>query len=207
MTSSKPRQLSQTRDQVLVAHAAEMIARTSLSQDKFAHALAAQLHTLVPGKAADAGVPDFDALAAGNDVAAFLKGSGSWLKRVQRWLAGDIDLPSWVEEAWVLALDAEYRERCVNELASRHGLLGARELGADACPVLAFGQLIARLGEAVEATGGVLADGKIDAADLPHLPEAIERLLAVESRACEVRRRMENVLSEHTGQHKLRVAH
>jgi hypothetical protein len=206
VTSSKPRQLSQTRDQVLVAHAAEMIARTSLSQDKFAQALAAQLHALVPGKATDAGVPDFDALAAGNDVAAFLKGSGSWLKRVQRWLSGDIDLPSWVEEAWVLALDAEYRERCVNELASRHGLLGARELSADACPVLAFGQLIARLGEAVEATGGVLADGKIDAADLPHLPEAIERLLAVESRACEVRRRMENVLAEHTGQHKLRVA-
>ncbi|WP_339733187.1 hypothetical protein [uncultured Pseudomonas sp.] len=207
MTSSKPRQLSQTRDQVLVAHAAEMIARTSISQSKFAHELAAQLHALVPSKAADANVLDVVLMLQSNDGAAFMTASGNWLKRVQRWLNGDIELPSWVEEAWVLALDAEYRERCVNELASRHGLLGARELGADACPVLAFGQLIARLGEAVEATGGVLADGKIDAADLPHLPEAIERLLAVESRACEVRRRMENVLAEHTGQHKLRVAH
>tara|TARA_R110000868_G_scaffold187781_3_gene430395 strand:+ start:4378 stop:5001 length:624 start_codon:yes stop_codon:yes gene_type:complete len=207
VTSSKPRQLSQTRDQVLVAHAAEMIARTSISQSKFAHELAAQLHALVPSKAADANVLDVVLMLQSNDGAAFMTASGNWLKRVQRWLNGDIELPSWVEEAWVLALDAEYRERCVNELASRHGLLGARELGADACPVLAFGQLIARLGEAVEATGGVLADGKIDAADLPHLPEAIERLLAVESRACEVRRRMENVLAEHTGQHKLRVAH
>lgn len=206
MTSSKPRQLSQTRDQVLVAHAAEMIARTSLSQEKFAQALAAHLQALVPAKALDAHVPDFDALATGNDVAAFLKASGSWLKRVQRWLCGDIDLPSWVEEAWVLALDAEYRERCVNELASRHGLLGARAQAADACPLQAFGQLLARLGEAVDAAGSVLADGRIDAADLPLLPLAIEKLLAVESRACEVRRRMENALAEHSGPQRLRIA-
>lgn len=199
MTSSKPRQLSTTRDQVLVAHAAEMIARTSMSQDKFAQALAAQLHALVPGKAADAGVPDFDALAAGNDVAAFLKGSGSWLKRVQRWLSGDIDLPSWVEEAWVLALDADYRERCTNELASRHGLVGARELGGDSSPLPAFGMLIARLGQAVELGGEVLADGQIDHNDLHLLPAFIEKLLAVESRACELRRVAENELARHRG--------
>ena len=94
----------------------------------------------------------------------------------------------------------------MNELASRHGLLGARDQGGEACPVLAFGQLIARLGEAVEATGCVLADGKIDAQDLPLLPAAIDKLLAVESRACEVRRRMENVLAEHNGPHTLRIA-
>jgi hypothetical protein len=196
VTSSNPRQLSQTRDQVLVAHAAEMIARTSLSQAKFAHALAEQLHALVPGKAVEADAPDFNALKSSNDGAAFMKITGNWLKRVQRWLNGDIDLPSWVEEAWVRALDAEYRERCVNELASRHGLIGARDLGLDGCPVTAFGQLVSRLGAAVEATGVVLADGRICEQDLAELPHMIEALLAVESRSCELRRAAENVLAD-----------
>lgn len=195
MTSSKPRQFPQTRDQVLVAHAAEMIARTSFSQDKFAHALAAQLHALVPAKAADSNVPDFEALAGSNDAVSFLKASGNWLKRVQRWLGGDIELPSWVEEAWVLALDAEYGERCINELASRHGLIGARAQGGESSPVPAFGQLVARLGQAVELGSEVLADGQINQDDLPLLPAFIEKLLAVESRACELRRQAENELA------------
>ena len=205
MTPSKSRQLHLSRDQVLVAHAAEMIARTSMSQDKFAQVLAAQLHVLVPGKAAESHVPDFDALAASNDATTFLKASGSWLKRVQRWIGGDIELPSWVEEAWVLALDAEYQERCLNELASRHGLIGARALDAASCPVSAFGQLVTRLGAAVEATSEVLSDGKIDASDLPLLPEAIDKLLAVESRAHELRRRMENELAILVGGKPLRA--
>ncbi|WP_043309305.1 hypothetical protein [Pseudomonas sp. ML96] len=204
MTLSSSRQ-RMTRDQVLVAHAAEMIARTSLSQDRFAQALAGKLHEMTPSKAADAGVPDFQVLAAAGDAAPFLKASASWLKKVQRWLAGEVDLPAWVEEGWVQALDEDYRERCINELAARYGLVGARALGGEACPLTAFGQLVVRLGGAVEAAGAVLADQKIDATDLPLLPEAIERLLAVESRACEIRRQMENVLAQHGQSSALRV--
>ncbi|MDT4835320.1 hypothetical protein FQZ97_689800 [compost metagenome] len=188
-----------TRDQVLVAHAAEMIARTSFRTPRFAQALAAQLYLLAPQKAADSSVPDLDQLAAAGDAAPFLKASSSWLKRVQRWLEREIDLPSWVEEAWVQALEPEYRERCINELAARHGLIGARSLGGEACPQTAFAQLVTRLGQAVEAGSVVLADGKIDAADVQHLPEFIERLLAVESRACELRRQAENELAIHAG--------
>lgn len=206
MESSKTRQLSVTRDQVLVAHAADMIARTSMSTDKFAQALSQQMHLLVPGKAEEAHVPDFEALAKGNDAAAFLKASGSFLKRVQRWLNGDIEVPSWVEEPWVQALDSGYQERCLNELASRHGLIGARSLNGNACPLSAFGQLVSRLGSAVEATSEVLADGKIDEADIPLLPDAIEALLAVEGRACELRLRMESELSTYIGRSNLRLA-
>ena len=191
--TSNPRQKPMSRDQVLVAHAAELIARTSMSQDGFAQALNQQLFALVPERAEQAHVPDLAALAAGNDVQAFLRGSANWLKRVQRWLVGECDIPSWVEEAWVLALEPEYQERCVNELASRHGLIGARQVSEQACPVTAFGQLVMRLGQAVEAGSEVLADGKIDSGDLPHLPAFIDRLLAVESRACELRRQAENV--------------
>ena len=195
MTTSKAGH-AVTRDQVLVAHAAEMIARTSMSTPGFAQALASQLYALAPVKADAAGVPNFAALAEVGAADPFIKATASWLKRVQRWIDGDVDLPSWVEEAWVLALEPEWRERCVNELAARHGLVGARDLGLQGCPVTAFGQLVSRLGGAVEATGVVLADGRISAEDLPVLPRMIEALLAVESRSCELRRAAENVLAQ-----------
>lgn len=205
MTTSKAGH-AVTRDQVLVAHAADQIARTSTSTPEFAQALAAQLYALAPVKADAAGVPNFVALADVGAADPFIKATASWLKRVQRWLDGDVDLPSWVEEAWVLALEPEWRERCVNELAARHGLIGARDLGLQGCPVTAFGQLVSRLGAAVEATGTVLADGRICEGDLPHLPRMVEALLAVESRSCELRRAAGNVLAVAGHEVKLRVA-
>ncbi|MCO6057331.1 hypothetical protein NG726_11685 [Pseudomonas sp. MOB-449] len=206
MNTSNRRHLQMTRDQVLVAHAAEMIARTSLSQDDFAASLGRALYSLAPEKAAEKDVPDFEALAESNDGPAFVRATGRWLKRVQRWMEKDgVEIPSWIEEAWVTALLPEYRERCINELARRHGLIGARALGTDACAISAFAQLVIRLGQAVEVGSEVLADGKIDSADLAHLPDFIEKLLAVESRACELRRRAENELAIHFGGKPLKV--
>ncbi len=196
-----------SRDQVLIAHAVEMIARTSLSQDDFAEELSKQIHLSIPEKARAKEVPDFTALAATSDTSAFLKASGSWLRKVNRWLSGEVELASWIEEAWVLALDAEHQERCINELASRHGLIGARASSAEAAPVTAFAQFVTRMGHATEAGSSVLADGVIDAADLPHLPGFIDNLLAVESRAHELRRQAENELARHRGEKpSLRVA-
>lgn len=51
MHTSSSRHIVQTRDQVLVAHAANQIARTSLSQDDFAQALSRELHLSFPEKA------------------------------------------------------------------------------------------------------------------------------------------------------------
>lgn len=205
MKTSNLRHSSMSRDQVLVAHAAEMIARTSFSQDRFAQALAAQLVVLVPERARDASVPDFDALTEAGDATAFLRASGSWLKRVQRWLAGEVDVPAWLEEGWVLALGPEYGERCLNELAARHGLVGARAASAaDVCGVTSFGQLVACLGHVVAIGSQVLADGEINASDLENLPDLIDQLLGVESRACELRRRAENELATLTGPVRLR---
>ncbi len=185
-----------SRDQVLVAYAAEMIARTSLTQDDFAQALSAALHRMTPAKAAAKDVPDLVALHGQDDTAAFLRASGAWLRRVRRWLSGEIDLPCWLEEAWVQALSGEYRERCINELAGRYGLNGARALDAAACPVGVFGQLVARLGQSVELGSEILADGQIGVEDAPLLPEFIARLASTEARCCELRTRAEAVLAE-----------
>lgn len=200
MTTSNPRQnpsgLRISRDQVLVAYATQMIARTHLSQDDFAQALSARLHQLIPAKAVSANVPDFEELARGNDTAAFLRASGAWLRRVGRWLSGEVEVPGWIEEAWVQALVGEFQERCLNELASRHGLTGARALEGSACPVGVFGQLVARLGQTVELGSEILADGKIDEADLPLLPEFVDRLKAVEARCAELRTKAQNAMAD-----------
>lgn len=186
------------RDQVLMAYAAEMIARTSLTQEDFAQALSCALHRLIPAKAEAKDVPDLVALHEQDDTAAFLRASGAWLRRVRRWLSGEIDLPCWLEEAWVQALSGEFRERCINELAGRYGLSGARALGADACAVGVFGQLVARLGQSVELGSEILADGQIGAEDAPLLPEFIDRLASTEARCGELRAKAAAVLAERT---------
>ena len=181
---------------MLVAHAAEMIARTGFSQDHFAQALSANLHRQIPAKAASKDVPDFEAFALGNDTSSFLRASGAWLRRVGRWLSGEVDLPSWVEESWVEALEGDFKDCCINELASRHGLTGARELDGEGNPLGAFGQLVARLGNTVALGSEILADGRIDCEDLDKLPEFVDRLRSVEARCGELRSRAETVLLE-----------
>jgi hypothetical protein len=196
MTMSNSGQSSISRDQVLVAHAAQMIARTGISQDDFAQLLSYNLHRHIPAKALSKDVPDFEALAQGNDTASFLRASGAWLRRVGRWLSGEIDLPSWLEESWVDALEGDFKDFCINELAHRHGLTGARELDGAGNPLGAFGQLVARLGNTVALGSEILADGRIDLEDLDKLPEFVDRLRSVEARCSELRTRAETVLLE-----------
>lgn len=196
MNMSNSGQQHISRDQVLVAHAVEMIARTGFSQDDFAQALSSNLHRQIPEKATSKDVPDFKLLVKGNDTAVFLRASGAWLRRVGRWLSGEVDLPSWLEEAWVDALEGDFQERCLNELASRHGLTGARALIGDANPVGVFGSLVARLGNTVALGSEILADGRIDIEDLEKLPEFVDRLRSVEARCSELRSRAEKVLHQ-----------
>lgn len=203
MTMSSSGQQHVSRDQVLVAHAAAMIARTGFSQDDFAQSLSSHLHRLIPEKAVCKDVPDFKAIAKGNDTAAFLRASGAWLRRVNRWLIGEVDLPTWIEEAWVDSLEGDFQECCLNELASRHGLTGARALIGDANPLGVFGALVVRLGHTVVLGSEILADGRIDREDLDKLPEFVDRLRSVEARCSELRSRAEEVLREMPDAHRV----
>ncbi|MFJ3486604.1 hypothetical protein ACIPL1_24845 [Pseudomonas sp. NPDC090202] len=195
METSSPRQELQTRDQVLIAHAQNQIARTSMSQDDFAQALSRQLHLTCAEKAIAKDVPDFDALTKANDVSEFVKATGRWLKRVQRWLSAENDLPSWLEEAWVDALQSEYRDHCINELASRHGLIGARHLESDQCANKSFGALIRALGDVIDTGSEVFDDQVMCEADLPLLPEFAKRCRQVIARAGELNVQAERILS------------
>ncbi|MFY0752408.1 MULTISPECIES: hypothetical protein [Pseudomonas] len=195
MQTSSSRHTVQTRDQVLVAHAANQIARTSLSQDDFAQALSRELHLSCPEKAIAKEVPDFAALTLQNDVSDFVKATGRWLKRVQRWLNGDQEMPSWLEESWVNALEPEYRDHCLNELASRHGLTGARQMTSDQCANKSFGALIRALGDVIDTGSEVFDDQVMCELDLPHLPAFAKQCRQVEAKAGELRRKAEALLN------------
>lgn len=195
MQTSSSRHTVQTRDQVLVAHAANQIARTSLSQDDFAQALSRELHLSCPDKAVAKEVPDFAALTLQNDVSDFVKATGRWLKRVQRWLSGDQEMPSWLEESWVNALEPEFRDHCVNELASRHGLTGARQMTSDQCANKSFGALIRALGDVIDTGSEVFDDQVMCELDLPHLPAFAKQCRQVEAKAGELGRRAEQLLA------------
>jgi len=195
MQTSSSRHTVQTRDQVLVAHAANQIARTSLSQDDFAQALSRELHLSCPEKATAKEVPDFAALTLQNDVADFVKATGRWLKRVQRWLSGDQEMPSWLEESWVNALEPEFRDHCVNELASRHGLTGARQMTSNQCANKSFGALIRALGDVIDTGSEVFDDQVMCELDLPHLPAFAKQCRQVEAKAGELGRRAEQLLA------------
>ena len=195
MQTSSSRHTVQTRDQVLVAHAANQIARTSLSQDDFAQALSREVHLSCPEKAIAKEVPDFAALTLQNDVSDFVKATGRWLKRVQRWLSGDQEMPSWLEESWVNALEPEFRDHCVNELASRHGLTGARQMTSDQCANKSFGALIRALGDVIDTGSEVFDDQVMCELDLPHLPAFAKQCRQVEAKAGELGRRAEQLLA------------
>ena len=195
MQTSSSRHTLQTRDQVLVAHAQNQVARTSLSQDDFAQALSRELHLSCPEKAVAKEVPDFAALTLQNDVSDFVKATGRWLKRVQRWLSGDQEMPSWLEESWVNALEPEYRDHCLNELASRHGLTGARQMTSDQCANKSFGALIRALGDVIDTGSEVFDDQVMCELDLPHLPAFAKQCRQVEAKAGELGRRAEQLLA------------
>jgi len=195
MQMSSSRHTVQTRDQVLVAHAANQIARTGLSQDDFAQALSRELYLSIPDRAKEKVVPDFNSPQLTGDVSEFVKATGRWLKRVQRWLNGDQEMPSWLEESWVNALEPEFRDHCLNELASRHGLTGARQMTSEQCANKSFGALIRALGDVIDTGSEVFDDQVMCEQDLPHLPAFAKQCRQVEAKAGELRRKAEALIN------------
>lgn len=196
MQTSSSRHTVQTRDQVLVAHAQNQIARTSLSQDDFAQALSRELYLSIPDRAKEKVVPDFNSTELSSDVNEFVKATSRWLKRVQRWLSGDQEMPSWLEESWVNALEPEFRDHCVNELASRHGLTGARQMTSDQCANKSFGALIRALGDVIDTGSEVFDDQVMCEQDLPHLPAFAKQCRQVEAKAGELGRKAEQLMKD-----------
>lgn len=159
----------ETRDAVLVAIARDMIARTSMSQDGFAEQLNHQLFVRAPERCKEKGFPDLQGMTKIADMQAYGRAYKAWSKRVERWLddSGDrIEIPSWIEESWVAALDQPWRDRALIELSSRYGLLAVKQIGSgidDALQV--FAGISTSFGHVAGLGGKVFADGVFDQKD------------------------------------------
>ena len=92
--------------------------------------------------------------------------------RFLRYMDGTVNLPMEVEESWVEALEEPYRTRAVQVLCGRYNVVAV-----DQTPMLDTKRASLCLQEYarfLEQTGKMLADGKIDANDKPHLEELEE---------------------------------
>jgi tRNA(Met) C34 N-acetyltransferase TmcA len=111
-------------------------------------------------------------------------------KIVERFRDGTVKLPADLEEAWVAAMPQPWRDDCERELARRYGFLGARapEIVPNA-GVLQVAGLALEVGHTLEALAQVMADGKVDASDVPALLRALResRDLAAELETLQAR--------------------
>ena len=174
----------ETRDAVLVAVARDMIARTSMSQDGFAEQLNRQLNLQAPARCREKGFPDLLAMTKTNDVQAYGRAFKAWSKRVERWLddSGDrIEIPAWIEESWVAALDQPWHDRVLIELSARYGLLAVRQIGSGVDDALQiFASISTSFGDVAGLGGRVFADGVFDSSDIVYAEsfESVCRALA-----------------------------
>lgn len=159
----------ETRDGVLIAIASDMVARTSMSQEGFAERLNVELHRLAEARCKQREYPDLKALektASHTDYARIWK---NWSKRVERWMDHEVEIPAWVEEAWIAALEQPWRDRAMIELASRYGLLAVRPVGAGSMDALqAFAGISTSFGHVANIGGHVFADGVFNHKDAHH---------------------------------------
>lgn len=184
MSSYRHQTHSSTRDSVLIAHASDMLSRTGMSKDDFADSLSRSLYALAPEKAVAKEVPDLEAMTRTADHQTYSRVSGSWVRKVQRWLDSSVEMPAWIEEAWVQSLLPEWRERCLIELASRYGLLAVRPASIEGMgPMKTFSGLMGRMGDVAGVGAQVFDDLVLDEQDACYLPELIAGLRALCAKA------------------------
>ena len=197
MSTYRQQTHSSTRDTVLIAHATDMLSRTSMSKDDFAENLSRALYSMAPDKAKAKDVPDLESMARTSDPQTYSRAAGAWLKRVQRWLAADtVEFPSWIEEAWVQSLLPEWRERCLIELAGRYGLLAVRPVGIEGMDAMqVFSALMHRVGDVAGLGSKVFDDLVITEKDGEWLPELAASLDAMAAKCTTLSRTVRLELS------------
>ena len=104
------------------------------------------------------------------DGADLIKAMENNAQVLRRYMDGTVKtLPSDLEDAWVMSLPDPYRGDCERDLARRRGMLAVRmPADGDAAQAVGLARLASEFGDLMSALAPALADGRIDAADLPH---------------------------------------
>ena len=162
---------AQTRSETLAWFVTQLLHDTRTSRETYAQGVVEAYHTLVPVAARTV------EFRTEGDVFGCVKTNTQRLFRMLDSHFEDTRLPVDLEEALVMALPPDYRVPCVRALARRYGLLDVPLPDASAVgSVQSIGQFVASFGETVTHLSPVLADGLINAADAPHIPQAIADL-------------------------------
>ncbi|MNM21175.1 hypothetical protein D3C81_315330 [compost metagenome] len=171
MNQQSQPQYREPRAAVIFRHTTACIRNSQHTDASFAQLVAETYMDMVaPGER----VVDFHTGTSAEQVEKALRANAQLISRFR---VGTVKLPVDIEEAWVAALPSPWGEECARELAQRYGFMGARlpELEPHA-GMLNASQMSIEFGESLGALAVVMADGAIDARDVPALREARHQL-------------------------------
>lgn len=124
---------------------------------------------------------------------------------INRYITGEVkSFPADLEESWVQALPPPSNERALNELAARYGLLAARA-PESAGATTNLGEITKDVGALLQRMAPIVADDRIDAADLPFVQPAIAAVASLQAELATLRAQLELALPYHV-RPKLRSA-
>lgn len=166
-----------TRDAVLRHGLNALREQRGISHEKFGRRLNAAIADMIPAKGQAAGIPDLDAFTLANEQ--YDQAMAAWNRRVNRWAAGDVDFPAWLEEPWVTALEALGDTVTRPQLAARHGYIAASMDPIEHTPladIAALGRLTQEGGDVIVICSTMMADGQIGPEDKPLAERALNEI-------------------------------
>lgn len=110
--------------------------------------------------------------------------------------------PADLEDAWVASLPQPFRDLCEQDLAARRGLVPVKDPRDGEPPAQQTADLSALLrevGASATALAPIFADGRVDAADLPHIGPALQQLGALITSTLQVHQRLTGVVLDAHG--------
>lgn len=157
------RQFLPPRQQVVYAHTRRMLDATASNYTSFAMDVAERYLSMV--------APDVRQvkLRTGEGVE-LIKAMENNAQVLRRYMDGTVKtLPADLEDAWVMALPEPFRGECERDLARRRGMLAVQMPADDeTAQTVGLARLAHEFGELMSALAPALADGKLDATDLPY---------------------------------------
>lgn len=172
---------------VIFGYTRRMLDETAMNAQSFAMAVAERYLSLV--------APDVRTVPfrLGTDLAGDMRHNAQTLRR---YMDGTVKvLPADLVDAWVLSLPDAYRSACERDMARRRGLLAVHMPTTDcAARTVGVGELATEFGQLLEAVAPALADGRIDAADMPHALRIINESDDLIAAVLTMRRQLQDIL-------------
>jgi hypothetical protein len=181
-----------TRSAVIFHHTRKMLHDTSLCAESFGMRLTEEYMKLI---APDARQVPFRWGVIGADLVRAKKHNG---QIVSRYLSGVVKVfPADLEDAWVRAMPAPFREELEADLASRRDCLAVKRLAdTEEGEVAGLSTLAKEFAELVASIAPALADGRIDAADLPHAKKILRESDDLIAAVMSVRKKVTELLPD-----------